>query len=121
MKPLKTPSATFPVPEWTPPISFPDLSDAKEIAIDLETCDPNMELYGPGWPRGDGFVVGYAVAVEGWSGYFPVRHEAGGNLDRGIVELEPVHGSEIVGGLPGVRHVHPFRSGVRIPRVTQHL
>ena len=86
MKPLKTPSATFPVPEWTPPISFPDLSDAKEIAIDLETCDPNMELYGPGWPRGDGFVVGYAVAVEGWSGYFPVRHEAGGNLDRGIVE-----------------------------------
>lgn len=76
----------LPVPEWVPPLSFPDLSDAKEIAIDLETCDPNMESYGPGWPRNDGYIVGFALAVEGWSGYFPVRHEAGGNLDRGVVE-----------------------------------
>jgi DNA polymerase I-like protein with 3'-5' exonuclease and polymerase domains len=72
--------------EWVPPASFPDLSDAKEIAIDLETRDPNMERFGPGWPRNDGYIVGYAVAVEGWRGYFPVAHEGGGNLDRGIVE-----------------------------------
>ena len=72
--------------EWVPPASFPDLSDAKEIAIDLETCDPNLERFGPGWPRNDGYIVGYAVAVEGWRGYFPVAHEGGGNLDRGIVE-----------------------------------
>jgi DNA polymerase I-like protein with 3'-5' exonuclease and polymerase domains len=26
------------------------------------------------------------VAVEGWSGYFPVAHGGGGNLDRGVVE-----------------------------------
>jgi DNA polymerase I-like protein with 3'-5' exonuclease and polymerase domains len=25
------------------------------------------------------------VAVEGWSGYFPIAHEAGGNMDRGLV------------------------------------
>jgi len=72
--------------EWVPPQVFPNLSTATEIAIDLETCDPNMESMGPGWPRGDGYIVGYAVAVDGWSGYFPVAHGGGGNLDRRIVE-----------------------------------
>lgn len=72
--------------EWLPPASFPDLSGAKEIAIDLETRDTNMESFGPGWPRKDGYVVGYAVAVDGWKGYFPVAHEGGGNMDRRVVE-----------------------------------
>jgi len=72
--------------EWVPPDVFPDLSSAKEIAIDLETCDPNMESMGPGWPRRDGFIVGYALAVDGWSGYFPVAHQGGGNLDKQRVE-----------------------------------
>ena len=72
--------------EWLPPNSFPDLSDATEIAIDLETCDPHMEQFGPGWPRKDGYIVGYSFAVDGWKGYFPVAHQGGGNLDKGIVE-----------------------------------
>lgn len=77
----------FPTPtEWVPPQSFPNLSTAREIAIDLETCDPNMESFGPGWPRGDGYIVGYAIAVDGWSGYFPVAHGGGGNLDKRLVE-----------------------------------
>ncbi len=77
----------FPTPtEWVAPDTFPNLSTAKEIAIDLETCDPNLESMGPGWPRGDGYVVGYAVAVEGWSGYYPVAHAGGGNLDKRLVE-----------------------------------
>lgn len=61
-----------------PPQSFPDLSQATEIAIDLETCDPNMERFGPGWPRRDGYIVGYAFAVDGWKGYFlsPIKAEA---------------------------------------------
>ena len=71
--------------EWVPPASFPDLSGATEIAIDLETCDPHMESMGPGWPRKDGFIVGYAVAVDGWKGYFPIAHQGGGNLDERIV------------------------------------
>jgi DNA polymerase I-like protein with 3'-5' exonuclease and polymerase domains len=75
-----------PQTEWVPPASFPDLSSAKEIAIDLETCDPNMENMGPGWARKDGYIIGYAVAVEGWKGYFPVAHQGGGNLDKTIVE-----------------------------------
>jgi len=74
------------ISEWLPPASFPNLSEAKEIAIDLETCDPNMESLGPGWPRNDGYIVGYAIAVDGWAGYFPVAHAGGGNLDRRIVE-----------------------------------
>ena len=74
------------ISEWLPPASFPNLSEAKEIAIDLETCDPNMESLGPGWPRNDGFIVGYAIAVDGWAGYFPVAHAGGGNLDKRIVE-----------------------------------
>ena len=74
------------ITEWVPPEVFPNLSTAKEIAIDLETCDPNMESFGPGWPRNDGFIAGYAVAVDGWSGYFPVAHGGGGNLDKRLVE-----------------------------------
>ena len=72
--------------EWVPPASFPDLSAATEIAIDLETCDPHRESMGPGWPRKDGYIVGYAVAVDGWKGYFPIAHQGGGNLDKRIVE-----------------------------------
>lgn len=77
----------FPTPsEWLPPQTFPDLSSAKEIAIDLETCDPNLEKFGPGWPRKDGYIIGYAVAVDGWRGYYPIAHQGGGNLDKRIVE-----------------------------------
>lgn len=77
----------FPAPsEWLPPQSFPDLSSAKEIAVDLETCDPNLEKFGPGWPRKDGYIIGYAVAVDGWCGYYPIAHQGGGNLDKRIVE-----------------------------------
>jgi len=87
---LKKPGFTMPLftrtSEWVPPQSFPNLSEATEIAIDLETCDPNMESMGPGWPRKDGYIVGYAVAVDGWAGYFPVAHAGGGNLDKRIVE-----------------------------------
>ena len=77
----------FPIKsDWVAPETFPDLSNATEIAIDLETCDPNMESMGPGWPRNDGYIVGYAVAVEGWSGYYPIAHAGGGNLDKKRVE-----------------------------------
>ena len=72
--------------DWVAPETFPNLSTAKEIAIDLETCDPHLESMGPGWPRNDGFIVGYAVAVDGWSGYYPVAHAGGGNLDKKRVE-----------------------------------
>ena len=68
--------------EWIPPEVFPDLSSAEAVAIDLETCDSKMETYGPGWPTRTGYIVGFALAVDGWKGYFPIRHEGGGNLDE---------------------------------------
>ena len=79
-QPLFTPET-----EWVPPDRLPDLSGHKEIAIDLETRDPNLMTMGSGSVRKDGEVVGIAVAVEGWSGYFPIAHEGGGNMDRGLV------------------------------------
>jgi len=74
-----------PKSEWVPPAELPDIFDAKQIAIDVETRDPNIKSNGPGWPTGDGEVVGYAVAVADWAGYIPIRHLGGGNLDERIV------------------------------------
>ena len=74
-----------PKSEWVPPIELPDLTSAKRIAIDVETKDPNLKQNGPGWPTGDGEVVGYAIATDDWSGYIPIRHFGGGNLDEKIV------------------------------------
>jgi DNA polymerase I-like protein with 3'-5' exonuclease and polymerase domains len=71
--------------EWTPPTELPDITGSSEIAIDLETCDPNLKTLGPGWPRGDGFIAGYCIAVDGWKAYLPIKHEGGGNLDERIV------------------------------------
>jgi DNA polymerase I-like protein with 3'-5' exonuclease and polymerase domains len=73
-------------PEWVPPDELPDLSLAKEIAIDLETRDPNLKNKGPGWPTKDGEVIGYAIATSFWSGYLPVKHLGGGNLDEGLIK-----------------------------------
>ena len=66
-------------PEWTRP-NFPDVTGIKQIAIDLETYDPEIKNLGGGWATNKGFVVGVAVSFEGFDGYFPVRHERGGNF-----------------------------------------
>ena len=72
--------------EWVPIEQLPPTpSGIKEIAIDLETKDPRLKSHGPGWPTGNGDVVGIAVAYEGFNAYLPFGHEGGGNLDRGIV------------------------------------
>ena len=77
---LQTPLFT-PQTEWIPPEEFPDLSKYKEIAIDLETKDPDLIKMGSGSVTGNGHVTGIAVAVEGWSAYYPIAHEGGGNMD----------------------------------------
>ena len=71
-----------PQTEWVHPNSFPDLSKYDEIAIDLETKDPELKKMGPGMFRGAGEVVGFAIAVKNWAGYFPIAHEGGGNMDK---------------------------------------
>ena len=71
--------------EWVKPTEFPDLRHAEEIAIDLETYDPDLKKLGTGSVIGRGKVVGIAVATDGYSGYFPFDHEGGGNLDKNLV------------------------------------
>ncbi len=71
--------------DWVAPKDFPNLSAASTIAIDLETKDPNLKHYGPGWPRKDGHIVGFALATDGWCAYYPIRHANGGNLAEGPV------------------------------------
>lgn len=71
-----------PIPEtgWRTPQYYPNLSSAAAIAFDVETKDPLLDEYGPGWATGHGHIVGFSVAVvthsrERGKWYFPVRHE----------------------------------------------
>ena len=79
-QPLFTPDT-----EWVMPDELKDLQGHKEIAIDLETNDPELMSLGSGNVVNRGHIAGIAVAVEGWSGYYPIHHEQGGNLDRNLV------------------------------------
>ena len=78
--PLFTPDT-----EWVMPEELKDLKGCKEIAIDLETNDPQLKQYGSGNVTGRGHIAGVAVAVDGWSGYYPIGHEQGGNMDKKLV------------------------------------
>ena len=78
--PLFTPDT-----EWVMPEELRDLRGHKEIAIDLETNDPQLLELGSGNVVGRGHIAGVALSVEGWSGYYPIGHEQGGNLDKKLV------------------------------------
>ena len=78
--PLFTPET-----EWVMPDELKDLRGHKEIAIDLETNDPHLKQLGSGNVTNRGHIAGVAVAVEGWSGYYPIHHEQGGNMDKKLV------------------------------------
>lgn len=76
--PLFTPKST-----WTAPAvsALPSWAEAKRVAIDIETRDPQLKTLGPGVRR-DGYITGVSFAIEdGPAFYLPVRHEGGGNLD----------------------------------------
>jgi len=73
-----------PETEWVMPDELKDLTGHKEIAIDLETNDPMLMELGSGNVVGRGHIAGVAVAVEGWSGYYPIGHEQG-NMDKKLV------------------------------------
>jgi len=68
--------------EWVKPTEFPDLRQVDEIAIDLETRDPDLIKKGSGAIIGNGEVIGIAVATKHYKGYFPIAHEGGGNMDK---------------------------------------
>lgn len=77
-----------PVPQadWRPPEELPDRLYGV-IGYDLETEDRGLNTgRGPGWAwEGGGRVVGYSVSADNFTGYLPVGHEGGGNMDPGLV------------------------------------
>lgn len=77
-----------PIPEtgWSARAHFPDLSAAKVISLDTETCDPDLLEKGPG-PRRGAYIVGVSLATDdGFKGYYPIAHSMTGNLEK-----EPVY------------------------------
>lgn len=73
---------------WRPPQYFPNLDGASAIALDCECYDPGINQWGPGWSRGEGWIVGFSLAAIDARGnrgkwYFPLRHQLDGqyNLD----------------------------------------
>jgi len=68
--------------EWVQPTEYPDLRSYDEIAIDLETRDPNLKSKGSGAVTGVGEVVGIAVATFNDKWYFPIAHGEGPNMNR---------------------------------------
>ena len=59
------------------------IDEAKLIAIDTETYDPNLKTMGPGGFRKDGHVAGISISTDsGYTEYFPIGHEGGGNLNK---------------------------------------
>jgi len=79
-QPLFTPET-----EWVMPEELKNLKGVKEIAVDLETNDPDLKELGSGNVIGNGHIAGVSLAIEGWAGYYPIQHEQGGNMDRALV------------------------------------
>lgn len=67
--------------EWKIPTEFPNLKDYPIIGIDVETKDLNLMEKGPGGARGDGYLLGVAIATSDFNCYYPMRHETGDNID----------------------------------------
>jgi hypothetical protein len=63
--------------EWVEPEEYPDLRSYDEIAVDLETRDPDLRKLGSGSVIGNGEVVGIAVAVPGENFIFPLLTDQG--------------------------------------------
>lgn len=85
---MRQPSLFQAPSEWVPPENIPNLEAATEIAIDLETHDPGLKTTGPGWAIKKGKVIGVALAVDGWQGYFPLAHPGGGNFDEKVFKRQ---------------------------------
>lgn len=74
--------------KWKLPQELPDLSKAKFIGLDTETCDPDLKKSGPG-VRKNGYIVGISVAIQedgnykSW--YFPFDHAEGKQFDKEVI------------------------------------
>ena len=88
---LQMPMFTSADSAWRPPqlVDLPSWKGARRVAIDIETCDPQLKKLGPGVRRG-GFICGVSFALEGDRAYYlPLRHFGGDNMphDRTLYYL----------------------------------
>lgn len=83
--PLFPPDSSWSLPDLS---ALPSWAEAKRVAIDVETCDPQLKTLGPGVRR-DGYLVGVSFAIEddptGRAYYLPFDHANGENLERAHV------------------------------------
>lgn len=61
---------------------LPYINPNQPITIDLETCDPELNITAPGYISGVGFVAGIAVAADEGAWYIPIGHTSGENYDK---------------------------------------
>lgn len=82
-----------PAPEslWTPPAILPRIPAGTLVALDLETKERNMDLYGPAWPMALrfpdddwGHVCGVSLDWGEGGRYYPLRHVEDVPLDYPI-------------------------------------
>lgn len=70
---------------WEIKDEWRDVSTADIIAIDTETCDPDLQTAGAGWARGTGHLLGVSIAAkwgdEIWSNYYPINHPHTNNFE----------------------------------------
>lgn len=76
----------LPETPWQVPSSLPEgLWNLSTLALDTETCDPDLTTHGPSWFRGGGFTVGASLAWDGGKVYLPYGHAGGDNLEKARV------------------------------------
>lgn len=61
---------------------LPKINPNQPIAIDLETCDPELKFTAPGYISKVGFVCGIAICAQEGAWYIPIRHAKGENYDQ---------------------------------------
>lgn len=118
--PLLTPESN-----WRPPqlSSLPSWAGAGRVALDTETCDPQLRELGPGVRRG-AYITGYSFSIEdGPSHYVPMRHQGGDNVESPEAAIAYLNHQlkgftgEIVGAHIGYDMDFLLEAGVEFPQV----
>ena len=55
-------------------LSYIDFKNFPDMAVDIETRDPNLKIKGNGVFRRDGFILGVAFSIGEISEYYPLHH-----------------------------------------------
>ena len=65
-------------------LRLPVIDKMQDIAVDLETRDPDLKTKAPGWVHGNGHICGICISAKEGSFYIPIGHEQGENFDQSV-------------------------------------